>query len=498
MANFKHVDQAVALGWEREYFGYFAEPGTGKTRMALLDARKNHEAGLIDAVIVVAKNSGKTNWVIWPHMIEDPVEDIDQVERVLGTDVIKGVWINGGSAKDRKEWENFEKAIDHPKGKLIVFSLNYEALLGNQLFEFLRAFMKRYRTMIVADESTRIGKPGSQRTKRALKLRPLAPKRRILSGSPILKSPMKIFSQAMFLHPNAIGFTSQYAFRNRYCTLQPVIKRNGQPLKSARGQTIMNVSGYQNLEELSDKIAKFSFRIQAKDCLDLPKQRFMKRRVYMTTEQTRAYNEMRKEFITNVKGNEVSATIVLTQMMRLQQILGGYATTPDGRVIEIVPPDKNPKITEAFEIIEDAPGQCIVWCRFKPEIKALASMLDEAGISYYEFHGDITSAEERVRIRKSFQRGERQVILATTSTGGDSIDEFKVATTAIFVSNDHDTEMRVQAERRTWRAGMDVEKSIAYFDILIPNTVDTKIMAVLRGDATISSQIMRDKLQEWI
>ena len=482
--NFEHVTKAVDLGWKRPYFAYFCDPGTGKTRITLLDAKKNFDAKKIDALLVIAKNSGKTNWVIWDHMIEDPKTDEDQVSKVLGPDVIKGVWISGATGKDKQCWRDFEKKIDQPEGRLIILSINYEALLSNQFFEFLCEFCRTRQVMIAADESTRIGEPGSKRTKQAIKLAKLCVKRRLLSGTPITKTPMKIYSQAKFLGDGAIGYTSFYSFRARYAKMGGFGGRE--------------IVGYRNMDELSRKIESFSFRVLAEECLDLPEKTFVKRRVYLTPEQTKAYNEMRKEFFTEVGADQITATIVLTQMTRLQQILGGYGTTQDGKVVEIITPERNPKITEAIEIIEDAPGQCIVWCRFKSEIDAMVFLLKKKKISFYEFHGGITDTEERVRIRKAFQRGERQVIVATASTGGDSIDEFKVATTVIFVSNDFDTEKRVQAERRNWRAGMDTSKPVTYYDILVPNTVDTKILGVLRGDAQMSAKVLKESWREWI
>jgi SNF2 family DNA or RNA helicase len=475
--------QDLYMDWQndhQEYDGLFADPGMGKTRMALKVSERAFGRSQIEAMIVVSPNSVKTNWCAWDHMQEDG--EIDEVQKHLGTDhVIRGVWLSGATGANKKAWEQFERDIAKPHTKLIILSVNYESFLTEQFFEFMQAFCKKYRTRIVPDESTRIGKPGSQRTKRVTKLGKLAVQKSLLTGTPILKSPMKIFSQARFLSDKALGYTSFFPFRNRYC------KMGGFQMKQ--------IVDYKNLDELSEKIATWSFRLKAEDHLkNMPPRDWKKHYVDMTPEQARAYKTMRQEFFAQVDGTEITANIVLAQMTRLQQILGGYISK-DGVDHEIIPPAKNPKMRETLSIIEDY--RSIVWFRFKPELAGMAQLLRDEGIPFFEFHGGMTDTE-KLAVRKAFFRGERQVVLGTTSTGGIGIDEFKVANTVCFFSNDFDTERREQAEKRTWRIGSDKDTLIRYRDILVPNSVDTKIIKVLRGDAQLSAAILKENYREWL
>lgn len=473
----KYLDWADGREWE----GLFADAGTGKTRMYLRRAQRLHAAGKIDAMLVLAINSVKTNFVAWPHMLEDLGEEADAVTTHLGDDdVIKGVWVSGATGRDKKAWSEFERQIDQPKGKLIVLVVNFESLMSEGFYAFLQAFLKKYRTYFVVDEGTRIGEPGSQRTKRAIRLAPLALYRTNGTASPILKRPTKIYSQAKWLSPKALGFKSFYAFRNRYCKMGGFQNRQ--------------IVDYQNLDELSARIAEWSFSVKIEDVMDMPPRDWKKHYVSMTPEQGRAYRTMREEFFAQIEQEEITASIVLAQMTRLQQILGGFISK-DGVEFEIVTPDRNPKILETWDIIRDAPAQCVVWFRFLPELRAMARFLNEKGTTFYEFHGAYNDKEKLV-IRKSFGRGDRQVLLGTSSSGGIGIDEFKVARDAIFFSNDFDTERRFQTERRTWRIG--VVDATRYHDILVPNSVDTKIIKVLRGDAKLSAKIMREEYREWI
>lgn len=470
--------QVFELAKDREYFAYFMDRGTGKTRPLLQDALYNFTQGRIDALLVLCPNSVKTGWVAWPHTLKEG-DDPDQVDtHIPGARCIKGVWSSKMNAEDKRAWAGFEKAINKKPHRMIVLSVNYEALLGDHVMGFLKEFCEQYRVMIVADESTRIGKMKSKRTKRAITLARLCPRRRILTGTPILKSPMKIFSQALFLDKRALPYSSQFSFRNRYCIMG--------------GFKCKQILDYQNMDELGELISKWSFRKQRLPSEGPPKI-YIKRRVEMQPEQAKAYKEMREEFYTTIQGEDITATIVLAQMTRLQQILGGYIRKDD-KIIEIIPPSRNPKVQETLEILEDLP-RCVVWFRFREELAAVASQLEP--LSFFEFHGDL-SDNEKVAVRKAFYRGERQYVLATTQTGGIGINEFKVAANAIFFSRDADTEQQEQAEGRTDRVGSQIHDRLAYYDVYVPNSIDTKIQAILRGDAKLSGRILKDQVREWI
>jgi SNF2 family DNA or RNA helicase len=478
-----HQVKALKASDGREFFAYHMDPGTGKTRVTLKDAWRSFERGEIDAVLVLAPNNVKPQWVKWDHLKEDD-NDIDEVSKHLADKlprILKGMWTSSATGDNKKCWAAFEEAINRRHHKLIILSTNYEALLVGDFFEFLKEFCKQYRVMIVADESTRIGKPGSRRTKRAIALADLCKMRREDTGTPVVKSPLKIYSQARFLDKNALPFRTYFGFRNTFCNMG-----------GFQGREVLS---YKNLDKLADMVAKFSFRARKEDCLDLPPQVFLKRRVYMTKEQTQAYKEMREEFFTMVQNEGVTAPIVLTQIMRLQQIAGGYVKTPDGKDIAIMEPKYNPKLQEALHLCEDAPGQVVVWARFRPELEGLSSLLP-AG-SFYEFHGGVPQAD-RGAIKAGFLRGDRPYLLGTRETGGIGLNQFVGADTVVSISSDFDTEKRIQGDDRNHRIGSERHKKITYYDIVVPNTVDMKILRVLRDDTQISAKVLKETWREWV
>jgi hypothetical protein len=145
--RYEHQLEAVEKGKDREYFAYLMDPGTGKTRVCLLDLWHAYDKGEIDAMIVFAPNNVKDQWVKWPHMVNND-DDIDETTKHLGTHaarITKGLWISNATGENKKCWREFEDRISEPNNKFIILSMNYEALLIDQFFEFLKEFCKTYR-----------------------------------------------------------------------------------------------------------------------------------------------------------------------------------------------------------------------------------------------------------------------------------------------------------------------------------------------------------------
>jgi SNF2 family DNA or RNA helicase len=491
----EHQKKALLLGRNMPYFAYLMDQGTGKTKVAIDDAAHNWREDRIDAMLVIAPNSVKTNWVMLECHKEHP-DDKDALEDHMAPDVpvVKGVWISQGNKEEKAAWKKFENDIsriasERTRNSLVVLSVNVDALNVTRCFEFLRAFVNAFRTMIVCDESTRLKNRTSKRTKAAMKLRSPCPVARILSGTPVVKRPLDAFSQFGFLHEDILGFGNFYSFRNHYAIMG--------------GFKDYQILNYKNLDELSESIASCSYRVTKEECLDLPPKVYLKRRVKMAPTQMKAYKQMTEELLAEWKDDVIEAPIVLTQLLRFQEIVGGYLPMLDeaGERIgthELVPPSKNPKMQDVMAILDEAGDQqFIIWSRFNAEIEALYELLTKAGYRVAKFHG-ATKERERIAIRKAFARGELDGIVGNQSAGGIGIDEFKAASIIIYFSNSYDTEQRIQSEDRTHRIGSEIHDKITYFDLLIPGTVDVKIVATMRRNVEISTQIMKDGIRSWI
>ena len=296
---YEHQLKALQRSWDQETFALFMEMGTGKSKVLIDNIALLYDKGDIQNVLIIAPKGVYRNW----YEIEVPTHLPQHIEH---TTVL---WEPSLTQTKLAELD----ALSQNDGKLKIFIMNVEAFSTNKGVDFADKFLNTTigRSLIGIDESTTIKNPTAKRTKHILKLRDFAKYRRILTGSPVTKSPLDLYSQCKFLDEWHLGFESYYAFRSRYAHM---VERN------FGGRRVQIVGSYRRLDELSDKLENFSYRVLKKDCLDLPEKTFVRRTVELTDEQKKLYISMQKAAIAELKGKTMSTMNVITQMTRLQQI----------------------------------------------------------------------------------------------------------------------------------------------------------------------------------
>jgi SNF2 family DNA or RNA helicase len=334
------------------------------------------------------------------------------------------------------------------------------------------------------DESTTIKTPTAKRTKNIIGLGKYAKYRRIMTGSPVTKNPLDLYSQCEFLDPWLLDFTSYYAFRNRYAEMKTM---------HLRGRSIQVVSEFKNLGELSETVKTFSYRVLKEDCLDLPPKNWIKRYITLTPEQKKVYDQMKKAAIAVLNGKVTSTMTVLTQLMRLHQITCGHFTADDGSVQTI----NSNRIKELMNILEETEGKAIIWANYQKDITQIVESVEkEYGPgSVVDYYG-LTAQEDRQDNIRQFQSDPKcRFLVGTPSTGGYGIT-LTAANTVIYYSNGYDLEKRLQSEDRAHRIGQ--KKNVTYIDIIAEDTVDEKIVKALRDKINIASEVLGEELKEWI
>ena len=212
--------------------------------------------------------------------------------------------------------------------------------------------LRCHRTLMAIDESTTIKNPDAKRTKHICSLGEFAKYRRILTGSPVTKSPLDLYKQCEFLDEGLLDFTSYYAFRTRYAKMTTM---------RLPTHSVQVVTGYQNLGELSEKIGMFSDRVLKEDCLDLPEYTYQKRIIQLSPEQQKLYDQMSKVALAQMEGKLMTTSTALVQLMRLQQITCGHFKADDG-TLKII---KNERVNALMGILEEVEGKAIIWAHWR-------------------------------------------------------------------------------------------------------------------------------------
>ena len=468
---FAHQLKALEISHNKEVFAYFMEMGTGKSKVLIDNVSMLYDAGKINGVLIVAPKGVYKNWAD----SEIPTHMVDHIDKKVV------VWQSLINEKQQKKLSTlFETGED-----LHVLIMNVEALSTKKGIDFAKKFLSCHKALTAIDESTTIKNPSAKRTKNILTLSDLSKYRRILTGSPVTKSPLDLYTQCKFLDPWLLGEQSYYSFRVRYAMMRTA---------NFNGRSVQIVVGYRNLSELTEKIKPFSYRCLKDDCLDLPDKTYMKRIVQLTDEQDKIYKQMKQQALATLNGKMLTTKNVVTQLMRLQQITSGHFTSDDGE-IQVV---KNNRIKELINILDEISGKVVIWAHWRYDIKTIVEHLkkeygDNSVVTYY---GN-TSDEDRQKAIREIQNPNSKVrfIVGTPQTAGFGIT-LTGASTMIYYSNGYDLEKRQQSEARIDRIGQT--KNMTYIDIICEKTVDERIVKALRRKVNIATEIMGEELKEWI
>jgi len=467
---YAHQLTALEKSWNQITFAYFMEMGTGKTKVLIDNAAMLYDKGKIDGVLIVAPKGVVKTW----YEQELPIHLPNHIKNMTI------LWQSNITKGQREKLNSLFKS-DHD---LHILIMNVEAFSTEKGKDFATKFLNSHRTLMVIDESTTIKNPTAKRTKNIISLSEISRYRRIMTGSPVTKNPLDLYSQCEFLSPYLLDFTSYYAFRNRYAEMKTL---------HLRGRSIQIVDEFKNLGELSNQLKGFSYRVLKEDCLDLPEKNWTKRQITLTHDQRKIYEQMKETALAHLNGKVASTMIVLTQLMRLHQITCGHFTADDGTIQDI----PNNRFKELLDVLSEMEGKAIIWAHYQHDVKNIirevVKIYGEGSI--VDFFGLTPQDERQDNIRKFQDDPKCRFFVGTPATGGYGIT-LTAANTVIYYSNGYDLEKRLQSEDRAHRIGQ--KKAVTYVDIIAEDTVDEKIVTALRDKINIASQVLGEELKDWI
>ncbi len=446
----------------------FMDPGTGKTKMAIDMAAARHMSGKIDQVVVIGLVSIKTNWQ-------------EEIEKHCAAPFDTHVLYT-----DKKGITNFNKFNAGKGFKWLI--LGSESLSSGKAYEMVEQFITKGNTMVIVDESTKIKNHKAIRTDRAISLgkMPNSHYRLIMTGTPLTQGVIDLFSQFEFLDTDIIGIGNYYAFRNTYCVMGGFQKRQ--------------IFGYKNIPQLTSLLEPYVYQVRKREVLkELPAFTREVRKVTMTPEQTKLYQELKKNLRVMVDNKELTVTNVMNLQQRFAEITGGHISyeteNPDPLKKESKPwvyerkrLKKSPKLDELISIVEDLPKDeaVIIWSPSIAEIKMITEKLTE---TFKEEVGVLTgkaSEKERQDIRTRFQAGSLRFIVGNPSVGGIGLN-LTAACYVIYYRRDFSLEINIQSEARVDRIGQT--RAITYFDIVCEKTVDEYILEIINKKENLSEII---------
>ena len=429
------------------------EMGTGKTLTTIAVTGALLQAGRICRVLIVAPLSILSVW-------EEEYRKFADFPYCLAV-------LTGTSAKKLD-------TLRHMTGSALqVVVVNYESAW--RLEKDLLAWQP---DLIVADEGHKIKTHNISASKAMHRLGAKAGFRLLLTGTVITNKAVDVFSQYKFLNPSIFG-QSFYAFRNRYFDMvgygnhTPVLKKSME-------------------NELMERMHRIAFRATKAECLDLPEAVDILRQVDLEPGALRIYRALVKESYAELSGGTaapvaVTAANILTRLLRLSQLTGGFIGNDENSVVEQVSAAKLAALEDILDGAVAEGKKLVIIARFIPEIKAICSLLEKRGLRYSCITGGVKNRDEQV---SQFQNDpDVMVFVGQIATAGLGIT-LTAASTMVFYSLDYSMSNFEQAKARIHRVGQRMPCSYLY--LVARGTVDEKVLAALKDKADLARLLVDD------
>ena len=359
--------------------------------------------------------------------------------------------------------------IRHMNGAALqVLVVNYESA-----WRLEAELLKWAPDLIIADESHKIKTHNIAASKSLHRLGAKAKYRLLLTGTVITNKPVDVFSQYKFADPLVYG-QSFYLFRNRYFDMvgygshTPVMKKSMEA-------------------EFTERLHSIAFRATKAECLDLPDTTDIVQRVELESTAMRTYRQLVKDSYAELEGDTVTVTNVLTRLLRLSQLTGGFLGGDDGGRPEQVSTAKLDALTDIIESAEQDGKKLVVIARFVPEIHAIGKLLAKMGIRYAQISGEIKDRDAQV---KAFQNDPGvTVFIGQIATAGLGIT-LTAASSMVFFSLDYSMSNYEQTRARIHRVGQ--RQPCTYIHLVARDTVDEKVLQTLRDKANLAKALVDD------
>ena len=464
---YEHQRNALNESAEKNNWAYFMEMGTGKTKVTIDNIAFLYLQRKITSVLIIAPKSVYTNW-------ESEIET--HMPEVLKHNIFK--W----NIDKPKDFHKMNESKD-----LKIFLINVEALSTKRGFEACADYLKKNKlNFVTLDESTTIKNRSAKRTKNILSLSKVSHIKRILTGSPITKSPLDLFTQCAFLSPELLGFHSYLAFRNRYAEMTDI------PVGSGRYISIPKY--YKRLDELEGKMRSFATRIRKDQCLDLKPKVRSKRYIELEGDGKKIYERLKHHALAIVEDSTISFSNKLTEIIKLHQVCNGFTKNDDGEIMQL----HKSKLNALDEILEETDGKVIIWANYLYNIHEIKDFLtkkygEDSTVCIY----GAVNVEDRQDAVKRIQEDEKtRFLVANPTTGGFGLT-LTACNTVIYFSNNYNLEVRMQSEDRAHRLGQ--KGTVVYIDIVARGTLDEAIMKSLTSKGQIAAKTLGEEdLKSWL
>lgn len=386
------------------------------------------------------------------------------------------------------------KLVKERFGKPTIFITNHETLLMKPV---VTALLNHGVEVGIFDEAQKFKTPTAKRTKAAAKLSETLKKKLVLTGSKL--QPMDYFSIYLVLDNGKTFGKNFFVYRAKYF----FDKNAGMPKHSYFPDWRPRPGSF---KELNGKIYQKAMLAKKEDCLDLPPLVRQKVYVEMTPEQKRAYKQMEEDLVAYLDSGAAVATMALTKVLRLQQIVTGFVsvTDPESQIAatvkaEVISKFENvPRVKALKEILEEITPEhkVIVWACFAYNYQQIRKICDDLKLPMVEITGQQTAKQNQAAITEFRADDKIRVCMANQRAGGVGVN-LTEASYSIYFSRTYSLDDDLQSEGRNYRGGSERHSKITRIDLVTPDTVDSDVLSALSKKLDIAKKILEMKNGRW-
>lgn len=441
----KHQKNIFLKTCYKEKYALFLQQRLGKTKLSLDWAAFLFLNKKINTVIVIAPNIVHSDWVN------------EGAKEHLSVPYNSIVW----NSKKKVNLEQLPK-IFNQSNKLNIFSINKEAILTMGGEECLRYLIQNYNCALIVDEVHHYKNPHSKSTGLLKVLSGKIKYKRILSGTPVGNNIVDLYSEFELLDKQLLGYSSFTAF-SRFCENFPIKAK----------------------EYVITQLKNCFIRLTLQECFeDVPQLMQMVSKFELSPEQKKIYKEIKEN---NFVMDNKEVTLFKNIITKLSQISSGYYLDTEGNEVEIIPLSKNPKIQQLKAQLEITQGKCLIWTKYKKEVKDIVKFLQDTDYKFVVYTGD-QSNEEKEFAKQSFKEDPSiKIMILNLQSGSTGLTLFQ-ANTSIYYSSDYSFINDSQSQSRIIKPGTKDKKNIIRLAAI--GTIDIRILYLLKKKSELSREII--------
>jgi len=418
--------KAVKLSLPHRGFGLFMPMGSGKTWTALRIIEKRHTRGQVD----------KVGLVVPLHIVEQWIEVIQAV------------------LPDAHITDN---PLEPANGRLLFFVCHYDWARNVKRLRLLRSKQADF-DMLVVDEGHKLARKDSHQSRRLHLIGKTAMYRLLLTGTPVEGNELDMWAQVRFMDDSIFGewadFKEEYTRGAGFMGKKRVLKRHKR-------------------REYLNKIKRVSYLVSTKEALpDLPPSVDTIVNLSMTGKQLQAYRQMESGMEVHFTGSNwrANADLVVTQLIRLQQLTGGFVTDEDGEYRYF----NNVKLDRLSDVMLQHPEPMLIFARWLPEIDMIAQLAEKQKRGILLHTGDYKIP------RASFKKSDVVIAQISTMAGLDGLQDY--ISTGVFFSKTFSRIEYSQARTRLARGGQKEKTHFLHFRCRSSIDVDLDDALSSKGD----------------